>query len=409
MARRTYGSGSLIEKADSAGRVTWYGKWRDASGRQIMRKVDHKRDNGSKAGLSKKEAERKLRRMMDATTANARVAEQVTLKVAGDRYVDFLRDRKSRKRTTVQDYRIMLDTHLATFFRDRTLASITPADVDQYVKAKLTNKGDGLAAKTVNNHLNFLSGLFRYATNPQRGWAVMNPVSAIDRPEPPSESDALRFLTVPEIEALIRAVPDDGLRDTDRVLYLTAAMTGLRQGELVALRWRDVDWVAEKIRVRLNHTRGEEGTPKSGKGRSVPMAQRVATELQRHFERQGWPNDAAAADRRVFAHPVTGGVYDASKVRKRFNAALEKTDAQRITFHGLRHTFGTTCAASGVPERSIQEWMGHKDAKTTQRYMHYAPRREDAVKLGAAFAVPDLPPVYQTEMSQAHLAPAKAA
>jgi integrase len=67
-------------------------------------------------------------------------------------------------------------------------------------------------------------------------------------------------------------------------LILTAAMTGLRQGELLALRWRDVDWISGRVRVRKNFVLGEYGTPKSKRSaRSVPLAPDVAGELDRLF------------------------------------------------------------------------------------------------------------------------------
>ncbi len=90
----------------------------------------------------------------------------------------------------------------------------------------------------------------------------------------------------------------------DRALYLAAAMTGLRQGELIALRWQDVDWAAAKVRVRRNYVLGKFGTPKSKRSmRAVPLADAVAGELDRLFkasERQG-------DDDLVFADPHTGG------------------------------------------------------------------------------------------------------
>ena len=96
----------------------------------------------------------------------------------------------------------------------------------------------------------------------------------------------IRYLDRTEVEALLRAVPADVLGPTDAVLYLTAVMTGLRQGELAALRWRDVDWTAAPVRVRRNYTRGQWGTPKSRRSsRAVPMADRLAAELERHFQR----------------------------------------------------------------------------------------------------------------------------
>jgi integrase len=123
---------------------------------------------------------------------------------------------------------------------------------------------------------------------------------------------------------------------------------------------------------------GEVGSPKSGYLRSVPMADRLAGELERHFQRSAYrgPHDL------VFCHPETGHVFDASKLRKRFAAALERAEVNVITFHELRHTFGTQMAAAGAPLRAVQEWLGHADQKTTEIYAHYAPDSTN----GAAFA-----------------------
>lgn len=158
---------------------------------------------------------------------------------------------------------------------------------------------------------------------------------------------------------------------------MTAARTGLRQGELMALRWRDVDWAAGVVRVRRNYSRGEWGTPKSRRSsRAVPMADRVAAELERHFQRSAYKAD----DGLVFGHPHTGNPYDASNLRDRFYDAMAAAGMGKrcgrkggITFHSLRHTFGTRMAAVGVPMRTLQEWMGHRDFTTTLIYADFAP------------------------------------
>jgi integrase len=204
----------------------------------------------------------------------------------------------------------------------------------------------------------------------KRGWTNANPVAAVDRPRGNGADPDIRFLDLEEFEALLRATPDDLLGPTERVLYRAAGMTGLRQGELVALRWRDVDWRAGLIRVRRNYTRGEFGTPKSRRSsRAVPMADLLAAELDRHFQASSYRAD----DDLVFAHPETGHVLDASKMRKRYKDALARAGLRDVRFHDLRHTFGTHMAAAGAPLRAIQEWMGHRDYKTTLVYADYAP------------------------------------
>ncbi len=136
----------------------------------------------------------------------------------------------------------------------------------------------------------------------------------------------------------------------ERPLYLAAAMTGLRQGELITLPWLDIDWLARRIRVADNFPRGrvdERDSPKSHEGRSVPMADRVAAGLERHFQRTRYRADTDL----VFCHPETGGPMDPSKMGKRFKKALKRAGLREITFHELRHTFGTQLAATGVPLR----------------------------------------------------------
>ena len=80
---------------------------------------------------------------------------------------------------------------------------------------------------------------------------------------PVPRSEEIRFLTPAEVEAVIAAVPEGSDRLLERALFRTAAMAGLRVGELLALRWRDVDWTAARIRVRRNYVRGEFEIPKS--------------------------------------------------------------------------------------------------------------------------------------------------
>jgi integrase len=140
-----------------------------------------------------------------------------------------------------------------------TLEKITPDDVVAYIAAK---RHAGLAVKTITNHLNFAHGVFRHAV--RRGWTTVNPVAASDRPRVVHTDPDIPFLNREELEALLRAVPsDDLLGPTEYMLYTVVALTGLRQGEPVALRWCDIDWTAGVVRVRRTYSRGEWGTEPS--------------------------------------------------------------------------------------------------------------------------------------------------
>lgn len=361
--RRSYGSGRLFEVANKAGRVSWYGSWW-SGGRRVKRKIAAKRTVGNADGLTRAQAERELRKRIERDVIVPTAARR-TLGEAGGAYVDHLENVMERKRSTIQDYRGHLRRHLAPFFGERPIDKIDAAEVTQYLKRK---RNDGLSSKTVQNHLNFLHGVFAFAI--RRGWAESNPVAYVDRPKKShSPHKRVRFLQPSELDQLINAVPEDALGGIERTLYLAAALTGLRQGELIALKWLDIDWQVRRVRVADNFTRGQMDTPKSHEGRSVPMAARLARELE---DLRGRSQFSADRDL-VFCHPDTGHVLDPSKMRKRFKDALARAGVREITFHELRHTFGTQMAAAGAPLRAIQEWMGHADAKTTEIYRDYAP------------------------------------
>ena len=264
--RRSYGSGSLFVRRDSGGGESWYGTWY-ADGRRVKRKIGPKRPRGSRAGLTRAQAERELRCRIESEKAVVRTG--LAIAAAGRLYLEHLEHVLERKPSTLGDYRSILRAHAEPFFGERSLERIGAEDLRRYIAAK---KRDGLATKSITNQLIFLHGLFSFAV--KRGWLAANPLLGVDRPRAPEVDADIRYLELEEVEALLRAVPDDDLGSTERALYLTAAMTGLRQGELVALRWRDVDWGAGRVRVRRNYTGGDFGTPKSRRSLALGAAGR---------------------------------------------------------------------------------------------------------------------------------------
>ena len=149
-------------------------------------------------------------------------------------------------------------------------------------------------------------------------------------------------------------------------------------------RWRDVDFAAQRIRVRNTYVRGEhsgEGKSDLSTSRSVPMASRLAAALARWSQRTVFFGEADL----VSAHPQTGNPLDRSKVTRRFKAACAAAGVRPVRLHDLRHTFGTQLVASGTALRPLQEWLGHADAKTTQIYTHYAPSAHEVEAVDLAF------------------------
>jgi integrase len=217
-----------------------------------------------------------------------------------------------------------------------------------------------------------LHGIFRRACKvyglPQ------NPASGIER-HPSRLSGEIDVFSPEEVWALVRAAGSE----QDAAIFLTAAFTGLRRGELIALRWRDVDFSGSVLRVRASYAGGALTAPKSGKVRSVPLAPEVAGALARLSRR----SEQTGEDDLVFPGEF-GEFSDGSALRRRYTAALARAGLRQLRFHDLRHTFGTRMIAKADIWR-VQEWMGHADVQTTMRYLHYAPREEDARLVAEAF------------------------
>ena len=377
-ARRSYGTGSLYTKTDGNGRETWYGHWR-TNGRQVKRRIGPKRNPGDRDGLTRSMAEAELRRLISEVSTVRPAGERLSVEDVTRRYLAHA-ERRGRKPSTLANIESEVRVHIAPFMRNRSMDAIRSEDVLDLVAVL---EGDGLAPKTIRNIIATLSALFNFAKAPRRGWATVNPCEGLELPAVP-EATEIRFLTLDEVDLLVAHARPGMFHALDRALFLTAAMTGLRKGELVALRWRDVDWTAARIRVRQNYVRGEFGTPKSKRStRSVPMADEVAGELERLFQ----SSRCQADDDLVFAHPVTGDVLPKANVTRRMRAALKAAGlSEEHTFHHLRHTFGTAMAAAGVPLRTLQEWLGHRDLATTQIYADYSPSTREAEMVATAFA-----------------------
>lgn len=389
MSAGRYGEGfvELQPRDPKDGPQTWYGRWegRPVGGkrRQFKRKLGPLATRGKADGLTERQAQAKLRELMAAEEA-APVArpDRITFADAAERAIDHMatRPKKPLGRRTVAGHRSAVKVHMAPRFGSDFVADLEPADVQALLGAMAKA---GKAPKTILNVYTSLSAIFDYSVS--QGWRPDNPCGPVDAPSiEEADPEGINYLDAGEIEALLRAVDlTDPCGSTDRALYAVAAKCGLRQGELLALRWRDVDWAAERLRVRASFDRKVEKAPKTKSGRrSPPLPRSVAAELERHSRTTSY----GAPDDLVFCNPETGGHLDHSKLSRRYRAALKAAGLRALRFHDLRHSYGTRLAAAGVDLVKIKTWMGHKDITTTMIYAHYAPGEDEAATVEAAFA-----------------------
>jgi integrase len=245
----------------------------------------------------------------------------------------------------------ILRNHLIPAFGEVRLDQIKTHPIE-VLKADLL--ANGKSRKRVNNVLACLGKMLRYAHEVE----LIDTVPRIKLLKlPPQKFD---FLTFEELSRLIDAVKDDTER---RALFLVAAEAGLRQGEMVALEWGDVDFVTGTITVRRSSWRGIIGSPKGGRERKIPLTAKLRAALKAHRHLRG---------ERVFCHDG-GSAFTQSAIEAALRHGSKRAALRRIGSHVLRHTFCSHLAMRGAPPKAIQELAGHSTLAMTLRYMHLAP------------------------------------
>lgn len=363
-----------VFKREGKLRPVWVAKWRDAAGQ-------HKRVLGrhwtGKGGpppgyLRERDAEAQLQGIL--TDARRGVLKQlrsgVTFDVMAETWLAWgIRDR-DWKPSSLSDYRSALNAHLLPAFRGKRIEKIDPAEIEQWRDELIDERG--LSRRTANKLLIILGAILERAVKTHG--LLRNPARDVPKLRVRYDPNAYDFFSPDEIEQLGAAAASD----QDRAIYRTAAFTGLRMGELIALRWGDVDFAGEALHVSNSYSLGTLTAPKSGLTRTVPMAEQVQMLLKAHRK-------TIQHGRADLVFPGERADYvDGAALRRRYKKSLEKAKLRKLRFHDLRHTFGSI-AIDQATIVQVQAWMGHADVQTTMKYMHHRSRASDARLLSAAF------------------------
>ena len=224
--KRANGAGTVYVKHGALRSVA------DCRWRSCEPRVGPVRRPGTSHGLTRSQAEKRLREAMAAFQVTADVER--TVAVIGEALLGQL-EVKGCAKSYIETVESHLRVHLVPFFGDRPVDRIGEEQVTRLVGLRRS----GQAPKTTRNIMSTLHSLFELAV--RRRWAGENPCKRIDLPAARPSGD-IRFLTQPGLTAVLtRGVPDDDCGRIERPLYLMAAMTGLRLGELIGLRWGDLD------------------------------------------------------------------------------------------------------------------------------------------------------------------------
>jgi len=264
------------------------------------------------------------------------------------------------KASTLVGYRNNLRLHIGPFFGHTRLDEIALPQVRDFVKALLAKQ---LKPATVLKAVALLKEMFKHAI--QWGYLDANPAQYVERPR--VEIEEMEILAPPEIHRLLAAA-----EEPVRTLLLCAVLTGMRRGELLGLKWEDIDLEGNRIHVRRALWRGQFITPKSRRSRRAidmaPTLKAALAKLPSRFKGE-----------MVFTSPE-GGIMDPDNFSSRdWTRVLRRSKLQRIRFHDLRHTYASLLIAQGAHPKYIQAQLGHASIQTTlDRYGHLMPDMHEA-------------------------------
>jgi len=392
---------------NEAGRPVWVKR----RGRVAEGFFDERRAHAAAPALVERWAQRER-----SKTVEVPVAETVTVRELAHEWHTWLRDIRGASASTVADYGALLrepgaktkrgrPSHgrLMTAFGDRTAITVTPREVSEWL-SRLDN--EGLQPRNVNKHRQLIHAVFVYGCRHDAYALPSNPVVGTDqRREPPPAR--LDYYEPAEVEALARAAAEGAHRTTpnykgrptklsfaerkvrsaedarDAELFRTKLYTGLRLGEILAVRVEDVtlepDLEGGTIDLRHAISAGVDQPPKGWKLRQVPLARSAAHAIHRVLERE----DFTGPDDYVFCTRI-GGRMSPSAVRKRYMAARSKAGLRAVKLHGLRHSAGSIVAKS-AGALVARDFLGHAHVSTTNRYLSGKTDRRLVAVLNDAF------------------------
>jgi integrase len=285
--------------------------------------------------------------------------------------------RPTLRASTYKSYDDILTAHLIPGLGKIALAKLTPAEIQTFLKRKLDG---GLSPRRVQ----YIHAVLRRALVTAERWGMVtrNVAKLVDPPRVPKHE--ISPMSPDQAKRLIEA----SHADRHRALYVTALGTGLRQGELLGLRWEDVDLEAGRLRVRytLANVQGELTLlePKTDRSRrNVMLPDLVTVALQAHRTRQKMERLVAGSRWVDSGHVFTtlqGKPMHAGTATRAFKAALERAGLPRSRFHDLRHAAATFLLAQGMTLEDVKQLLGHSSITlTSNTYGHVLEQRQRQV------------------------------
>lgn len=378
--------------------------WRKRKGRCPEGWLDERAANIAAVAAMEEHA----RELVEGERRRRQAAERkVTVRELAEEWLSWLEEVRGAKPSTVADYRWLLrepgERHrrgggvsrgrIMAAFGDNAAVDVTTTAVTRFLRSL---DGEGLTPRNVNKHRQLLAAMFSYGCRHDTYQLPFNPATGTDkrREDPPA---ALDYYEVEEVEALARACeraehrigkaaidPDEvaarGQEDRrDAETFRLLFYTGLRVGEVLTLRWGDVDLQDRLLLIRRGLSAGQETLPKGRRHRFVPLSTPAVATLSRLGDRE----EFIGSDDYVLCNRW-GRRLDVSALRRRYRRACAAAGLRPVKLHGLRHAAGSLIARTSDPV-FVRDFLGHAKLATTDRYLSAKLRPEELERLDAAF------------------------
>lgn len=274
--------------------------------------------------------------------------------------VSFENHKFERKQTTTTDYQNIYNKHIKPYFGKNRLDRIKVSDINIW-KNRLFSKV-GLSSKRVNDIKKVLGTIIEDAVRDEI--IPSNPVRK-SKPLPAYHQKEIEPFSFDEIESILKSTSGQ-----DKNLIATLFMTGIRTGELIGLKWSDIDFETREIKIQRTIGRGIEGTPKTLSSiRNIPILNPLFPYLQNQFDITGHKGSY------VFLNINDNHFFDSKNIRNGiWKNALKKADVRYRTVYQTRHTFCSINLQNGEDLIWVSRILGHKNPKITlEKYSKYIP------------------------------------
>lgn len=330
---------------------------------------------------TEKEAMRELRKVLQ------KVDDNTYIKNSNIKYIDFLSGEwiasKALKirAVTLGTYKLNIRKHISPYFKNQEMCKITTQMIEKFYTH--LSKVSKLSERSIQDIHKLVKSSFKTAV--KRKHLSSSPAADAEAPKVPHKE-----MMVWNLEEAIQFIKKSDKSDL-HIAFVLALATGMRQSEILGLRWKDIDFKENRLNVRqtLSHDGKTlyQDTKTKSSTRTISLFDKTLDELKEHRKKvdKEKSNASSYQDNDLVVCTKTGTPINPRNLLRSFYDIMKKADVPKIRFHDLRHTVATLMLSSNINPKVVKEILGHSDIRVTlDTYSHVLPsvHKETANKYG---------------------------